>query len=176
MASRFPHSTLHQRDTRPSSSLFDSYNSGERIRPASRSPGRVGGYGGFSGSVNDGGMNGGLGPGAGAGGYRTATPNSKGHYSDAVLSSLESQNDSEIEGISAKVKMLKDITLAIGDEIRESSALADKMNDTFDNTRIRLRGTMNRMLRMAERSGVGWRVWLLFFVAVFFLFAYVWLS
>lgn len=68
------------------------------------------------------------------------------------------------------------ITLAIGDEIRESSALADKMNDTFESTRIRLRGTMNRMLRMAERSGVGWRVWLLFFVAVFFLFAYVWLS
>jgi len=50
------------------------------------------------------------------------------------------------------------------------------MNDTFESTRIRLRGTMNRMLRMAERSGVGWRVWLLFFVAVFFLFAYVWLS
>lgn len=121
-------------------------------------------------------MNGGLGrPGVG-GGYRAATPNSKGQYSDAVLSSLESQNDAEIEGISAKVKMLKDITLAIGDEIRESSALADKMNDTFESTRIRLRGTMNRMLRMAERSGVGWRVWLLFFVAVFFLFAYVWLS
>jgi hypothetical protein len=33
----------------------------------------------------------------------------RGQYSDAVLSSLESQNDSEIEGISAKVKMLKDV-------------------------------------------------------------------
>ena len=65
--------------------------------------------------------------------------------------------------------------MAIGDEIRESSALADKMNDTFDNTRVRLRGTMNRMLRMAERTGVGWKVWLGFFVAVFMLFAYVWL-
>lgn len=65
--------------------------------------------------------------------------------------------------------------MAIGDEIRESSALADKMNDTFDNTRVRLRGTMNRMIRMAERTGVGWKVWLGFFVAVFMLFAYVWL-
>lgn len=37
----------------------------------------MGGYGGYSGSVNDGGMNGGLGPGAGSGGYRAATPNSK---------------------------------------------------------------------------------------------------
>jgi blocked early in transport 1 len=35
----------------------------------------------------------------------------RGHYSDAVLSSLESQNDSEIEGISARVKMLKDVSL-----------------------------------------------------------------
>ena len=33
----------------------------------------------------------------------------RGHYSDAVLSHLESQNDEEVEGISAKVKMLKDV-------------------------------------------------------------------
>ncbi|EAS37143.2 V-SNARE [Coccidioides immitis RS] len=166
MASRFPHSALHQRDPRSSSSLFDSYSgSKERNRPSSRSPGYTGGGYGFAGSSN-----GSVNP-----GYRAATPNKKGQYSDAVLSSLESQNDAEVEGITAKVKMLKDITVAIGDEIRESSAFADKMNDTFDNTRVRLRGTMNRMLRMAERSGVGWKVWLGFFVAVFMLFTYVWL-
>lgn len=172
MASRIPHSSLHPRDPRASSSLFDSY-SGERSRPPSKSPS---GYGGYQGAGNGGHMNGGVGPGAGAGGYRSATPNTKGHYSDAVLSSLESQNDTEIEGITAKVKMLKDITVAIGSEIRQSSALADDLNNSFDNTRVRLRGTMNRMLRMAARTGVGWRVWLLFFVVVFLLFAYVWLS
>lgn len=67
------------------------------------------------------------------------------------------------------------MTHAIGDEIRESSALAEKMNDTFDSTRLRLRGTMNRMLVMAERTGVGWKVWLGFFAAVIFIFCYVWL-
>ena len=67
------------------------------------------------------------------------------------------------------------ITVSIGDEIRSSSSLADSMNDSFDNTRVRLRGTMNRMLRMAEKTGVGWRVWLAFFVAVWLVFAYVWL-
>ncbi len=67
------------------------------------------------------------------------------------------------------------MTIAIGDEIRESSALAEKMNDTFDQTRVRLRGTMNRMLLMAERTGVGWKVWLGFFAAVSLLFTYVWL-
>ena len=67
------------------------------------------------------------------------------------------------------------MTTAIGDEIRESSALAEKMNEGFDNTRVRLRGTMNRMLVMAERSGIPWKVWLGFFVAVIFTFLYVWL-
>ena len=135
----------------------------------------------------------------------------RGQYSDAVLSELEGQNDVQLEGMSAKVKMLKDvrlplslpnfplprpstmhllpahfqptsnqadtlkITLAIGDEIRTSSSLADTMNDSFDNTRVRLRGTMNRMLRMAEKTGVGWRVWLGFFAAVGFVFWWVWL-
>lgn len=67
------------------------------------------------------------------------------------------------------------MTVAIGDEIRESSALAEKMNEGFDQTRLRLRGTMNRMLLMAERTGVGWKVWVVFFLAVIFLFVYVWL-
>lgn len=67
------------------------------------------------------------------------------------------------------------MTVAIGDEIRESSALADKMNDAFDDARMRVRGTMNRMKIMAERTGVGWRLWLLFFAAVGMLFFYVWL-
>ncbi|EEQ90584.1 hypothetical protein RJZ56_004914 [Blastomyces dermatitidis] len=172
MASRFTHSTLHQRDPRASSSLFDSYGGGssERMRQGSRSPGgKIGGYG-FSGSSN-----GHLDRGGSAGSFRAATPNSRGQYSDAVLDSLESQNETELQGMSAKVKMLKDITIAIGDEIRESSALADKMNDTFDSTRVRLRGTMNRMLVMADKTGVGWRVWLGFFCAVFLLFIYVWL-
>lgn len=67
------------------------------------------------------------------------------------------------------------ITSAIGDEIRDSSKLADSMNDSFDSTRQRLRGTMRRMLRMAERTGVGWRVWLGFFAFIILLFWYVWL-
>ena len=68
-----------------------------------------------------------------------------------------------------------DALIAIGDEIRDSSAFAEQMNQSFENTSVRLKGTMRRMLRMAEKTGVGWRVWLGFFVAVFFLFAYVWL-
>jgi len=77
--------------------------------------------------------------------------------------------------MSKKVKMLKELTMAIGDEIRDSTAFTEKMNDQFEGSRNRLRGTMNRMLRMAERTGVGWKVWVGFFLAVFLLFSYVWL-
>jgi blocked early in transport 1 len=77
--------------------------------------------------------------------------------------------------LSQKVSQLKSLTVAIGEEIRDSSDLASKINDQFEGTGTRLKGTMRRMLRMAEKTGVGWRVWLGFFVAVWMLFAWVWL-
>ncbi|KAH8166582.1 hypothetical protein CIB48_g1684 [Xylaria polymorpha] len=180
----FGHSALHQRDSR--SALFEGYNGADSTRrqvSASPSP-ALGGYG-----YNAGGSSSSQHLGVENRGYRPATPNSRGQYSDAVLSELESQNDQQVEGILGKVKILKEtkvterwadfeygqMTVAIGDEIRDSTALAEKMNDTFDSTRVRLRGTMNRMLLMAERTGVGWKVWLAFFAAVIFIFCYVWL-
>jgi blocked-early-in-transport protein 1 len=71
---------------------------------------------------------------------------------------------------------IEQLTNAIGGEIRDSTALAEKMNDQFEGTRNRLRGTMNRMLRMAEKTGVGWKVWVGFFFCLILLFWYVRLS
>ncbi|KEZ46124.1 hypothetical protein SAPIO_CDS0983 [Scedosporium apiospermum] len=188
MSSRFA-SNLHQRD--PRSALFAGYDAGEAARrPVSASPNRYGGYGYPGNGTATGGDGNHLG--VASGGYRPATPNKKeenaeglgggmltsdarGQYSDAVLNELESQNDQQVDGILGKVKILKDMTVAIGDEIRESSALAEKMNEGFDNTRVRLRGTMNRMLLMAERTGIPWKAWLAFFAAVILIFMYVWL-
>lgn len=44
------------------------------------------------------------------GGFRPATPNKKGQYSDAVLNELESQNDAQVAGILGKVRVLKDVS------------------------------------------------------------------
>ncbi|KAK2699554.1 hypothetical protein QWA68_002291 [Fusarium oxysporum] len=170
---RFGASSLHQRDSR--SALFEGYTGDAASRrPVSASPNRGYGYGGYGAPspspLGQGGFDA-----SRPGSFRSATPNKRGQYSDAVLNELESQNDAQVEGILGKVKVLKDMTVAIGDEIRESSALAEKMNDSFDSTRLRLRGTMNRMLVMAQRTGVGWKVWLIFFAAVIMLFIYVWL-
>ncbi|MCJ1475005.1 hypothetical protein MMC13_003665 [Lambiella insularis] len=161
LSSSFHTSTLHQRDAR--SSLFSNYSGDTRPRPAPAAPsGSSYGYSGASGS-SDGGS------------FRPATPNRKGQYSDAVLDELESQNEAQVQGMTAKVRLLKDLTVAIGEEITASAKLAERMNETFEGTRVRLRGTMGRMLRMAERTGVGWRVWVGFFAAVICLFWYVWL-
>lgn len=113
--SRFGNSSLHQRDSR--SVLFAGYTGDQtqRSRPSpSPSPNAgVGGgygyssYGGYSPS-NGNGYGGDAGTPSHA--YRTATPNKKGQYSDAVLNELESQNDEQVAGILGKVKVLKDVS------------------------------------------------------------------
>ncbi|KAG8220077.1 hypothetical protein J3R82DRAFT_1095 [Butyriboletus roseoflavus] len=44
---------------------------------------------------------------------------------------LEGQNDEQLEGLSAKVKMLKDITIGIGNEVRESTVQLSQMARSF---------------------------------------------
>ncbi|KAK3056052.1 protein transport protein bet1 [Extremus antarcticus] len=163
-----PYSTLHGNNSSPYA-----FNSQPNDSPSHLSPQPPGGAG-FSAYPGSNSLDAG-GRRSDDGGFRSATPDKKGRYADAVYNELESQNDEQVGMMTEKVKMLKNITIAIGDEIRDSTAFAEKMNDSFEGTRNRLRGTMNRMLRMAERTGVGWRIWLGFFALIFFLFVYVWL-
>ncbi|KAK5172532.1 protein transport protein bet1 [Saxophila tyrrhenica] len=164
-----PYSTIHGNNSSPYAFTSQPNDSSSHL---SAQPPVGGGFSAYPGSSN--GLDG---PGrmSGDGGFRSATPDKKGRYADSVYNELESQNDEQVGVMTEKVKMLKNITMAIGDEIRDSTAFAEKMNDSFEGTRNRLRGTMNRMLRMAERTGIGWRIWLGFFAFIFFLFVYVWL-
>ncbi len=47
---------------------------------------------------------------SGDGGYRSATPDGKGRYADAVYNELESQNDEQVGIMTEKVKMLKNVS------------------------------------------------------------------
>ncbi|KAF4554039.1 putative protein transport protein 1 [Elsinoe fawcettii] len=172
MASRFP-----QRDAR--SSLFSNYDQ-SRSRPSSASPAprsyapsgpSYAPSGAFAAYPNNNNNTSSAPPER----SRSALSFEKKGYNTAVLDELESQNDTQVTEMGKRVAMLKDITLKIGDEIRDSTALAEKMNDSFGMAGVKLKGTMNRMLRMAERMGVGWRVWLGFFLFVIGIFWYVWL-
>lgn len=108
-------STLSDRSSR--SALFGAYDDQSRSRsPNSNSNGNSGyGYGlPSSGSPAGGafsaypGANGNLA--AGQSQFRAATPNKRGQYSAATMDELESQNDEQLEGMSARVKMLKDVS------------------------------------------------------------------
>ncbi|KAG0142073.1 hypothetical protein CROQUDRAFT_97993 [Cronartium quercuum f. sp. fusiforme G11] len=111
---------------------------------------------------------------------------------------LESQNDEALEGLSAKVRLLKEITVNIGTEVKDSSKLISTMNDTFSEATGMLAGTFRRMNAMSARQGGRWWycpfsvshqstppiflltlqllfIGLLFLVIVFWVFVFTWL-
>ncbi|KAH9921975.1 uncharacterized protein BXZ73DRAFT_91674 [Epithele typhae] len=87
---------------------------------------------------------------------------------------LESQNDEHLEGLTAKVKLLKDITIGIGNEVRDSTIQLSQMNDAFAETGGILSGTFRRMNNMAGRQGCRWLWYIVFLIVVFWFFIVVW--
>ncbi|KAF8971540.1 hypothetical protein BDZ97DRAFT_1914007 [Flammula alnicola] len=87
---------------------------------------------------------------------------------------LEGQNDEALDGLSAKVKLLKDITIGIGNEVRESTIQLSQMNDAFAETGGILSGTFRRMNNMAARQGCRWLWYIIFLIIVFWFFMVVW--
>lgn len=101
---RFGASSLHQRDSR--SALFAGYTGDPTT---TRRTATGGGYGYPSAYPSQPQQH----PGHERPGFRPATPNRKGQYSDAVLNELESQNDAQVAGILGKVKTLKDVSPSV---------------------------------------------------------------
>lgn len=62
--------------------------------------------------------------------------NLRGQYSDAVLSELESQNDDQVEGMSAKVKMLKDVSLRLRSDVPGLVTCYDEEELTFGGVKV----------------------------------------
>ncbi|KAF9014964.1 protein transport protein BET1 [Cyathus striatus] len=106
-----------------------------------------------------------------------STPfNEHGYHSSGqrYADDLEGQNDEALEGLSAKVKILKDITIGIGKEVKESTVQLSHMNDAFAETGDILSGTFRRMNNMAERQGCRWLWYIVFLIIVFWFFIVVW--
>jgi len=87
---------------------------------------------------------------------------------------LESQNDEHLDGLTAKVKLLKEVTMAIGNEVRDSATQLSHMNDAFSETSGILAGTFHRMKRLSSRQGCRFLWFILFLVLVFWFFIVVW--
>lgn len=82
------------------------------------------------------------------GGFRPATPNRRGQYSDAVLNELESQNDGQVEGIMGKVRLLKDVGFPSYTSISRLWRMEDGVLPLYlrreENKRMMLMSTLNR--------------------------------
>jgi hypothetical protein len=107
---------FHQRDTNRSS-LFSGYD--QRSRPTSTSPNPYTASNGYSIPSSSSNNTFAAYPGGSSteransgASFRTATPDRRGAYSDAVLSELESQNDEQVSEMSKKVGMLKDVSIS----------------------------------------------------------------
>jgi len=87
---------------------------------------------------------------------------------------LESQNDEAIEGLSAKVRLLKDVTIAIGNEVRTSATQLSQMDDAFIETAGVLSGTFQRLNQMSSRQGCRYLWFILFLVFVLWIFIFTW--
>ncbi|KDN53624.1 hypothetical protein K437DRAFT_289492 [Tilletiaria anomala UBC 951] len=87
---------------------------------------------------------------------------------------LEEGNDIRVEGLSAKVKMLKDITIGIGNEVRDGNADLSTLSDAFETTTAFLGNTFHRMNRMATRQGGWWCNMMIFLIVVIWIFVLLW--
>ncbi|CAG8744337.1 12512_t:CDS:2 [Gigaspora margarita] len=67
---------------------------------------------------------------------------------------LENQNDEKIEGLTSKVKILKEITLNIGETIKDSSSIIGSMSDDYSRTGHFLDGTMTRLKLLARSQDI----------------------
>ncbi|CDS82057.1 related to BET1-Type II membrane protein required for vesicular transport between ER and Golgi [Sporisorium scitamineum] len=113
----------------------------------------------------------------------TSTSNGSYHSSDFVASAytatrtaedLEEQNDQRLEGLTARVSMLKEITLNIGTEVRESTKDLGVLGEAFENTSAFLGGTFKRMNKMAKRQGGWFCNMMLFLLFVTWIFVFLW--
>lgn len=103
------------------------------------------------------------------------TPSANARHNESFLLSLESQNNEEVDSMSAKVATLKSLGLRMGTEINKSIKLNDEITNRFEAGKVTLKQTYNKMVVMSQRAGISWRMWLALFGLVALWFFYVWL-
>lgn len=96
-------------------------------------------------------------------------------HNEAFLMSLESQNNDEVDTMLQKVAALKNLGQRMGTEINKLMQLNADMSNSFEQGRVTLKNTYNRMVVMSQRAGITWRMWAAFFGALFVWFFYIWL-
>mmetsp|Transcript_50318 Transcript_50318/g.125449 ORF Transcript_50318/g.125449 Transcript_50318/m.125449 type:complete len:121 (-) Transcript_50318:82-444(-) len=85
---------------------------------------------------------------------------------------LDSQNDGLMGNLQGKIASLKNITIAIGDEVREQNNALDMMQNSMGGTDNMLNATLGRMQVMYKSHGSMSIVYLSLFVIATFVSVY----
>ena len=91
------------------------------------------------------------------------------HGGAAYEQYMESENDALINGLSGKVTQLKELTIAIGSDVREQNNMLNNLNSSFDSTGGLLGSTMKRLNGLAKSGGDCTMTYLAVFVFLVFL-------
>jgi len=86
---------------------------------------------------------------------------------------MERENDEHVNLLHGKVSALKEMTIQIGDHVRNDNAMLDGMGSEFDRTNSLLSGTMKRLDALAQTKNGRHMIYLALFVIVVFFVLWV---
>lgn len=104
------------------------------------------------------------------------TPVELARHHELYLASLELGNNEEMDVMGEKVAMLKTLGMRMGTEINKLIKLNDEITNLFEQGKVTLKNTYNKMVIMSQRAGITWKMWGLTFLVVFVFFFYVWIK
>ena len=82
---------------------------------------------------------------------------------------MESENDALVNGLASKVSELKQLSIAIGSDVREQNNMLNDLDSSFDKTGGLLGSTMKRLGLVSKSGGNCTMTYLAVFVFVVFL-------
>jgi hypothetical protein len=85
---------------------------------------------------------------------------------------LEQENDNSVNQLRNKVSFLKDVSIRIGEETRNSMGFMNDMNDDYAKQHDTMKRVKNRLLRAADMQSWGWFhlfIFMAIVVTIFFL-------
>ncbi|KAJ3178968.1 protein transport protein bet1 [Geranomyces variabilis] len=86
---------------------------------------------------------------------------------------LEQDNDERAGILGDKLSQLKQISIAIGDELNLQKGVMRDLGEGLENTGDLLSNTMRRFAMMAKKQNGRWMWYLIFFVLAVFLYVYL---
>ena len=85
---------------------------------------------------------------------------------------MENENDAQISALLGKVSQLKEVSVQIGNHVREDNRMLNGMGDQFDSSGSMLSGTVKRLSALANSKDSWHMAYLAVFVVFVFLFIY----